>query len=325
VDAAVSGIGGSRLSPRILAAVLTGALAGALAGCGGGQDPAPDAVAQAVAPKPLPSATRTASAASAPARAPAKKQTTILSAADRASFGQLDAVLGGEQGLAVSGLGRGRPVERVGSLRTGVAWSTSKVPIAMAVLDAGMGDAERGDLTAAITASDNAAATRLWTALGGGAAAAQAADAQLAQAGDRRTRIESRDLAGPSYTPFGQTTWALSDQARFSAGMSCTGAGPQVLGLMGQVIAGQRWGLGAAGVAAELKGGWGPGTAPGATGGYLDRQMGVITLHGKPLAVAIASRPGDGSHGTGTRDLTRIARWLVAHADTRSVPARARC
>ena len=107
--------------------------------------------------------------------------------------------------------------------------------------------------------------------------------------------------------------------------MSCTGAGPQVLGLMGQVIPSQRWGLGAAGVAAELKGGWGPGTAPGATGGYLDRQMGVVTLHGKPLAVAIASRPANGSHGTGTRDLTTIARWLVAHADTRSVPAHPRC
>jgi hypothetical protein len=52
---------------------------------------------------------------------------------------------------------------------------------------------------------------------------------------------------------------------------------------------------------------------------------GRITLGGKPLAVAIASRPADGSHGTGTRDLTRIARWLVAHADTRVVPARPRC
>lgn len=303
--------------------MLAGALTGALAGCGGGQDPAPDAVAQPVAPKPLPSATRTASAAARPA--PATKRAGILSAAARASFGRLDASLGGEQGLAVSGLGRGRPVEQLGTLRTGVAWSTSKVPIAMAVVDAGLGDSERGDLTAAITASDNAAATRLWTALGGGSDAAQAADAQLAQAGDRRTRIEYRALAGPGYTPFGQTTWSLNDQARFSAGMSCTGAGPQVLGLMGQVIPGQRWGLGAAGVAAELKGGWGPGTAPGATGGYLDRQMGVITLHGKPLAVAIASRPADGSHGTGARDLTRIARWLVAHAQTRALPAQARC
>ena len=53
--------------------------------------------------------------------------------------------------------------------------------------------------------------------------------------------------------------------------------------------------------------------------------MGVITLHGRPLAVAIASRPTDGSHGTGTRDLTALARWLVAHADTRAVPAHPRC
>jgi hypothetical protein len=305
-------------------AVVVSALA--FAACGG-QDPAPGAVARAVTPPPLPTATR-APARPASTRVPPHAQpgrAGILSAADRASFSRLDASLGGDQGLAVSSLGKARPVERVGSLRTGVAWSTSKVPIAMAVLDAGLGDSERGDLTAAITASDNAAATRLWNALGGGPVAAQAADAQLAQAGDRRTRIESRALAGPGYTPFGQTSWALSDQARFSAGMSCTGSGPQVLGLMGQVIASQRWGLGAAGVAAELKGGWGPGTAPGATGGYLDRQMGVITVHGKPLAVAIASRPADGSHGTGARDLTRIARWLVAHAETRGLPAQPRC
>ena len=226
-------------------------------GCGGGQEPAPAAVAQPVAPKPLPTATRTATPPAAPARA--SRRATILSAGDRAAFARLDAALGGQQGLAVSGLGLGRPVERIGSLRTGVAWSTSKVPIAMAVLAAGLGDSERDDLTAAITASDNAAATRLWDALGGGPQAAQAADAQLAQAGDRRTRIESRDLAGPGYTPFGQTTWSLTDQTRFSAGMSCTGAGPEVLGLMGRVVASQRWGLGAAGVAAELKGGWGPG------------------------------------------------------------------
>jgi hypothetical protein len=94
---------------------------------------------------------------------------------------------------------------------------------------------------------------------------------------------------------------------------------------MGEVVGGQRWGLGSAGARAELKGGWGPGAQPGAGGGYLDRQMGVVTIDGKPLAVSVASRPADGSHETATANLTAIARWLVAHADVSRVPRRARC
>src|SRR4051794_24756318 len=51
----------------------------------------------------------------------------ILSAADRQSFDHLAASLGGTSGVAVSGLGLGRRVERAGSLRSAVAWSTAKV------------------------------------------------------------------------------------------------------------------------------------------------------------------------------------------------------
>jgi hypothetical protein len=311
---------------RSITAVLATVVASLLAGCGGEASP-PDAVARAVAAPPLPSVThaKRRPAAERPPRAAKPAQTTILSAADHAGFARLDASLGGRQGLAVSGLGRQQSIERAGSLRTGIAWSTGKVPIAMAVLAAGLGSAEQGDLTAAITASDNAAALRLWDALGGGRSAAAATDAQLVEAGDRVTRTEYRALGGPAYTPFGQTRWSLSDQARFTAGMACTGAGAQTLALMGHVVASQRWGLGATGVAAELKGGWGPGSAPGVTGAYLDRQMGVITVRGKSLAVTIASRPADGTHGTGTRDLTTIARWLVAHANVRHLPAQPRC
>jgi len=85
-------------------------------------------------------------------------------------------------------------------------------------------------------------------------------------------------------------------------------------------VSGQRWGLGSAGVPAQFKGGWGPGTQPGSAAGWLDRQIGVITIHGRPLAVAIATARADGSHDTGTRNLTAIARWIVTHADTRRLP-----
>jgi beta-lactamase class A len=245
---------------------------------------------------------------------------SILSAADRQSFDRLAASLGGTSGVAVSGLGLGRRVERAGSLRSAVAWSTAKVPVAVAVIAAGNQAAQQSNLQSAITASDNAAALRLWSSLGGGHAAASAADEQLRAAGDTRTRIESRALRGGGYTPFGQTAWALTDQARFTAGLACTQAGAQVLGLMNQVVSGQRWGLGSAGVQAQLKGGWGPGSQPGSSGGYLDRQMGVLTISRRPLAVAIATQPADGLHDAGTRNLTAIARWIVTHADTRRLP-----
>lgn len=261
---------------------------------------------------------------SRPRSTAAKVSGDVLSPADRTSFAALQARLGGRIGLAVAGLGKGQKVQRLGSLNSVIAWSTSKVPIAMAVYDAGLADAQRANLRAAITASDNAAAERLWAALGGGTQAAEAADTQLQTAGDDHTQVQPNRLRA-GYTEFGQTLWTLTDQARFTAGMACVAAGAQVLSLMNETVASQRWGLGSAGVDAQLKGGWGPGSQPGAGGGYLDRQMGVLTIHGKPLAVTIASLPADGSHGSGTSALTAIARWTVAHATVRRIPARPRC
>jgi hypothetical protein len=326
-------------------AVLTVAAAAASAGCGrqaSSADDQPLPAAQPVTSQTVPAeqpaedgqTTRTQStaqpeaesAADAPAQAakPKRRSRAILSDADRASFTGLQARLGGRIGLAVSGLGQGQKVQRLGPLNSVIAWSTSKVPVAMAVYDGGLSDSQQANLHAAITASDNAAAERLWAALGSGQQAAGAADAQLQAAGDEQTQIQPNRLRA-GFTPFGQTVWSLTDQARFTAGMACVPAGAQVLGLMNQTVASQRWGLGAAGVPAQLKGGWGPGSQPGVAGGYLDRQMGVLTIHGKPLAVTVASLPADGSHGSGTAALTAIARWVVAHANVRRLPARPHC
>lgn len=49
-----------------------------------------------------------------------------------------------------------------------------------------------------------------------------------------------------------------------------------VLGLMGEVTS-DTWGLGATGLHAQWKGGWGPGT----DGRYLARQMGILHLGGE--------------------------------------------
>jgi hypothetical protein len=245
----------------------------------------------------------------------------LLSEADRASFAQLAANLpGGAAGIAVASTGLGTTASSAGSLTSGVAWSTAKVPVAMAAIRAGAG--RSADLTAAITASDNAAAERLFAALGGGATAAAAATAQVRAAGDSATTIQGERLRS-GYTPFGQTSWSLIGQAHFAAGLACTAPGREALALMRRTIAAQRWGLGTVGSSPALKGGWGPGRSPGAADGWLDRQFGVVQIGGRPVAIAIAVAAPD--HASGTQALTRIASWAETHIDGRAATATARC
>ena len=238
---------------------------------------------------------------------------SFFSPADRESFARLSAQLGGQQGLAVSLLGRNQRAERMGGLRGGVAWSTAKVPIAEAIFASGQAAATKADLRQAITASDNAAALRLWRVLGDGATAAQKATVQLRQAGDATTVIEDKPLRGPAYTPFGQTQWNLGAQARYVAGLECSPAGRQVSELMRHTVSSQRWGLGSLAGTSALKGGWGPGSQPGVAGGYFDRQMGIVNVHGVSVAIALASLPAAGTHEAGISNLNALARWLPAH------------
>ena len=321
----------------LIAAVAVGLLAG---GCGSDQQAASQLALPP--PQPLPSGTTTPepempsgndsprdSAGDASAEpdltpAPRQKSTRLLSATDKVSFRELQAQLGGRAAIAVSSTGFGDRVEQTGSPRTAVAWSTSKVPLAMAIYAAGLDSAQQENLRAAITESDNAAAQALWDALGSGDRAAQAADGALRAAGDNNTMIQPQ-MMRPGFTPFGQTDWALDDQTRFVAGMPCLTQGQQVLELMAQVIPSERWGLSAIDPSARFKGGWGPGTRPGVDGGYVDRQTGIVTISGKPLAISILSVPADGSHDTGAANLTRIAHWASMHVNTGALRSRARC
>jgi hypothetical protein len=261
--------------------------------------------------------------AAAPAAAPA----ALLSSADQQSFASLSASIGGRNGVAVSPVGRAQPVIELGSLHTGVAWSTIKTGIALAAYYQGHGSVSASNqalLRSAITASDNAAAQSVWDhALGGGSHAASLVRHVLALAGDTQTVVRSR-VSRPGYTAFGQTHWSLRNQLAFMAGMACVRNSAPVLSLMGQVIGSQRWGLGSAGggTSALLKGGWGP--AP--SGPYLVRQMGILTLSGgRQVAVTLATIPRDGSFASGTRNLTRIARWLAGHLNASSASAQPAC
>jgi hypothetical protein len=244
--------------------------------------------------------------------------TELLTVADRASFRALEQELGGTIGLAVSPIGLDQTSVEVGTLKEGVAWSTIKVPIALAVetrTQARPSASEQSLLTRAITASDNAAAEQLWSSLGSPSEAAYAVGRVMAATGDSSTNVQTRVLR-PGFTSFGQTQWSLASQQRFIAGLPCLAYSEPVLSLMRQIVPDQRWGLGALPAETEFKGGWGPDPA----GPYLVRQMGVVRLaNGRSLAASIATMPADGTFATGTANLTRIARWLMAHVDPQKV------
>ncbi len=99
--------------------------------------------------------------------------------------------------------------------RSGVAWSTIKVPLAIAALRSDWLRA-RDLAVKTITESDNAASEELWSRLGDPADAARQVQAVIAEGGDTATVVESRRLR-PGFTAFGQTQWTLQRQARFAA------------------------------------------------------------------------------------------------------------
>lgn len=191
-----------------------------------------------------------------------------------------------------------------GSLSEGPAWSTAKVPVAIA---AAKNSGVSAEMRSAITASDNAAADSMWRALGSPVQAGAAATAVLRQGGDQETTIET-EVTRPGFSSFGQTRWSLSNQATFGANLQCIAGGTAVSALMGQIAAGQNYGLGSI-PGAHFKGGWGPDEK----GGYLTRQFGFIPGEkpGTFLGVAIAAKPSDGSYETGQAMLTELAKSLI--------------
>jgi Beta-lactamase enzyme family len=216
------------------------------------------------------------------------------------SFHALSNDLAATVGVAIASV-TGAPIS-LGTWSTGVAWSTIKVPLAVAALRA---DAARPDqLEAVITRSDNAAAEELWSQLGDGAA--QLVQSVLREAGDTASVVESRRVRA-EYTPFGQTRWSLADQARFAAGLSQVPGSSRVIDLMETLTVDHRWGLAAKGVAA--KGGWGPGPS----GGYLVRQFAIVS---GTVGVALAADVGDGGYEAGVQVVNSLADWVVGEALT---------
>ncbi|WP_324195925.1 serine hydrolase [Nocardia terpenica] len=222
-----------------------------------------------------------------------------------ADFADLLPSLNGHAGMAIQAVGGDRPVT-MGNWTTGPAWSTMKVPLALAVLRTN-GNTGTYQMSAAITESDNTAADGLWQSLGTPDAAAQAVQAVLRDGGDTTTTVPAT-RARPDYSAFGQATWALADQARFTAHLPCLPGADTVTTLMSKVVWGQQWGLGHLDNA-QYKGGWGPDP----NGNYLVRQLGLVTTPGGEMAIALAAQANSGSFTEGTQMLDKMVTLIGKH------------
>lgn len=308
---------------RPLLAILAILTALTVSGCGGSDaevKPAPDRSGEISAlEKKVKELERGKADEEAARRQAAEKKGEAAGVEGDPEIGALLARLPGQVGLVLGAPGGDGPKLSGGELTTGSAWSTIKVAIAERVLadfggPDGISAAQGEQIRQAITVSDNAAAAALFADLEAGHGdldgASQAVGKMLRQAGDTETLISTQGRDG--FTTYGQTDWSLAEQNRYMAALaggciSDSASRSFLLGQMAEVTA-EPWGLGAAGVPAKWKGGWGPGS----DGRYLVRQMGVIEVAGKEAVVTMAAIADDGSFESGQRMLSRIARWTAS-------------
>jgi hypothetical protein len=224
-----------------------------------------------------------------------------LELALEASFDQLSASVPAHVGIAIA---RPDRTYSLGRWWSGVAWSTIKVPLAIAALRSDWLRAK--DLVVnAITESDNRASEQLWAGLGDPEDAARRVQAVIAEGGDTATVVESRRLRR-GYTAFGQTQWTLQRQARFAAELPAIPESADVIDLMRRLTDSHRWGLAAKDMAA--KGGWGPGVH----GEYLVRQFGMVPTQSGHWGVAMAAEINDGVLETGIEVVNTLTDWVLS-------------
>jgi len=225
-----------------------------------------------------------------------------------AAFAAESARLGGEYALAwIDADG----VHLLGSAPGDLAWSTIKVPLAIAAAARSPSDETWQDIGAAITRSDNTAALSLWTSLGPPEDAATAVDAVLAAYGSPEVRTETVEVR-PPFSSFGQTEWGVESQARFASRLACvpdSSAAGRVRAEMARLVPDQQWGIGGL-EAAHVKGGWGP----EAGGAYVLRQLGDVEIAGERYALALSARSATGSHARATEDATALVEWWAQTA-----------
>jgi hypothetical protein len=226
-------------------------------------------------------------------------------------------------GLAIAPLSpSGTTPHTFGPLQVGHAWSTLKVPILATVMREGpLSPEEEAWARSALTASDNEAAAALFQQLeaahGGLSGASLAVQETLAAGGDPTTQVATAPPPPGAVSTWGQTEWSLEGAATFYRSLACGELldGPQtayVLGLMGEVVPEQQWGLGQAGLPeVAYKAGWGPEAAAG--GAYLVRQTGIVRSEASGAVVAMMVEDPSGAFEAGIQDIDRVADWVAEH------------
>ncbi|WP_028476428.1 hypothetical protein [Nocardia sp. CNY236] len=245
--------------------------------------------------------------AEAAARADQEGLSVVVPGTLAASYTELAADVDGQLGMAIMPVGGEQPVT-FGEWTRGPAWSTMKVPLAIAAARQSSGSSSYA-MSAAITASDNAAADTLWQSLGGSRKAAQAVEAVLREGGDSSTTVPATGSRS-GYSAYGQADWSLVDQVRFASRLPCLPQSEGVTTSMGQVVPRQRWGLAGFG-SVEFKGGWGPDT----DGDYLVRQFGIITVPSGQIAISVAAKPDSGTFDDGMNMLDDLTEVVSEHLD----------
>lgn len=215
----------------------------------------------------------------------------------------VEATFGGQLGVATA---NSNGAVAAGFQTASPAWSTVKVPIAIAALRTR--PEQRVDAELAITISDNDAAERLFASSG-----TEDVNTVLAEGGVG-TKVNDV-LLRPGFSTFGQTALSVSEEAVLAGQLACIEGADPVLEMMGRVDSSQAYGLGAV-EGTRFKGGWGPDTS----GSYQVRQFGLLPRNDGTLApVALTALPGDGAYATGQAMLTHAA--IALAAQTQSLPA----
>ncbi len=215
------------------------------------------------------------------------------------TFRQLQKSLSGPAAVSITGYGRADKTVTVGYTSQIDAWSTIKVPLAMAALQRSTSATTRSRVERALRYSDNGAAAELWREIGSNATAAARVNKVLAQKGDTVTKVRYSTSGGRS--SYGRTPWRTSSMGVFMSNMAC-GSGAIVRQHLA-TTAGPKWGLKTM-PRPLVKNGYGP-----VAGGYLVRQAGIIIgADGRRWGVSVTVRAT--SLARGQQDLTRVAGWL---------------
>ena len=235
-------------------------------------------------------------------QAPVVARTPTISPDDelRAGFDELET--GVPVGVAIVPVGGG-PAILLGDQSPPDAWSTIKIPLALAAeRRTGANHSE----TKAIVDSDNLSARRLTQSLGTPAEAVTAVTAVLREGGDSATVVvPAKDGEWPH---LGETVWPLDASAAWTARLPCLPGSGHVIDLMSHVGHDQDWGLMRAGDVAAVKGGWG---SEDDDDSYLVRQIGLLTLDDDTrVAVSMSTTAPGMAYETGVEALNTVGAWL---------------